>query len=136
MCSLHEKGNKASPMPLDCPVFAKLDSCGAVEALSMMDGFFSMPSDVRFLVNGVKASTHFVINDSQSFGMLIHGEVSDAPFVASNGRMLKASNSDMSPDVILSTGQMSDAWLDSCSSQGARSHLADRILAHFEVAGG
>ena len=102
----------------------------------MGGGFFGMPSDVRFLVNGIKESTPFVINEAQPFGMLMHDEISDAPFVACYGGMLKASNDDMTPDVILSTAQMPDTWLDSSSLLGARSHLADRISAHFEVAGG
>ena len=118
------------------PVFAKLDSCGAVGASSMPAGFFGVSSDVRFLVNGIKSSSPFVISESQPFGMLLHDEVTDSPFIGCYGGMLKASEADMSLDIILSNNQMSDTWLESGASQGARSHLADRVTAHFEVAGG
>ena len=68
--------------------------------------------------------------------MLMHDEITGSPFIACYGGMLKASDADMSPDIILSTNQMSDSWLDTAARDGARAHLADRLSAHFEIAGG
>ena len=49
--------------------------------------------------------------------------------------MLRADPGQMS-DLIFSTGQMSDLWVDSNGSQGARAHLPDRLHHRFEIAGG
>ena len=83
------------------------------------------------MVNGAKSSEPFVIMESQPFGMLMHDETSNTPFLACYGGMLKASEQDTSASLILSTNQMSGAWVESSSTIGARSHLSDgchRIL--------
>jgi hypothetical protein len=134
LCAL---SGSAKQHPEECPIFAKFDSCGTVGESSMPDGFFGISSDVRFMVNGIKSSSPFITSESQPFGMLLfHDGIADSPFIGCCGGMLKASQADMTPDIILSNNQMSDAWLESDTVQGARAHLADRITAHFEVSGG
>ena len=102
--------------------------------LSNLDSL-GVSADVRFTVYGTKSSEPFVITESQPSGMLMHDETSNTPFVACYGGMLKASEQDMSASFILSTNQMSDAWVESSSKIGARSHLSDRLSSYFEVAG-
>jgi hypothetical protein len=124
VCALTGSVNAAVKTPRAHPVFAKLDSCGAVGATSLPGGFFGVSAGVRFSVNGINASTPFVTSECQPLAMLMHDEVSDSPFIACHGGMLKASDRDMSPDVVLSTNQMSDTWIDERGLEGARAHLS------------
>jgi hypothetical protein len=77
-----------------------------------------MSADVRFSVNGINTSSPFVMSKCQPFAMLMHDAISDSPFIACYGGMLKASDRDMSPDIILSTNQMSDTWIDDAGMKG------------------
>jgi hypothetical protein len=121
---------------LDLSTFTKLDLCAAMSATTMQGGFFGTSADVRFLVNGVKSPDPFMINESQPFGMLMIDDITGLPFIACHGGMLKASEDHMTGALILSTNQMSDAWVESASNVGARAHLADHLTSFFEVAGG
>ena len=60
VCALTGSVDAAVKTPRACPVFAKLDSCGAVGATSLPGGFFGMSADVRFSVNGINTSNPFV----------------------------------------------------------------------------
>jgi hypothetical protein len=136
VCALTGSANVPKKSPFACPVFAKLDSCGAVGATSLPGGFFGVSADVRFSVNGISTSPPFVTSECQPFAVLMHDEISDSPFIGCCGGILKASDADVSPDITLSINQMSDTGLDAAARDRARAHLADRLSAHFDISGG
>ena len=111
--------------------FAKLDSRAAVGAATTQSGFFGVSADIRFMVKGFKSSALFVITEVRPFGMLMHDENSNAPFIASYERMSKAPEQDMTATPILLMNQMSDARAESVSTIGARSHSTDRLFSFF-----
>ena len=90
---------------------------------------------VHYNVHGVNAQADFTISECQTCAILLVDTITNTPFLGMYGGMLRADPGLIS-DLIFSTGQMSDFWLDPDGRQGARAHLPDRLHSHFEVAGG
>ena len=124
----------SSKFPPTTIQFAHLDSCAGIGA-GGGNYFIGNHTPVQYNVHGVNATADFQLSKSQTCALMLTDAATGDKFLGLYGGMLRAGPA-LITDLILSTGQMSDLWIDIEGRQGARAHLPDRNSSWFEISGG